>query len=121
MPTPALSAEPANAEEREQQNLPPKSYADAVEDESVVNGSKGNSITNGLNGTSTATGTNGTNSESTAASELGKHAASVLRIVDTGAPDGNEKKESRPLVERQESQHEYSATVFLLACSVIYY
>jgi 2-acylglycerol O-acyltransferase 2 len=78
-----LNAEPAQPEERKKQHLSPKSYAEAVEQEPPANGA------NGSNG----------------------HKASVLRIVDTGAPETKDKQEERPQFERQESKHEYSATV----------
>ena len=98
-----LNAEPANPEERKDHNLPPKSYADAVEEEPPAADTNGSKPTNGVNGT------NGTGSA--------KHMAPVLRIVDTGAPDAKgkeetqEKKGEKPSMERQESKLEYSATV----------
>jgi 2-acylglycerol O-acyltransferase 2 len=80
-----LNAEPALAEDRAKYHLPPKSYADAVEEDVPANG------------------------------EL---KASVLRIVDTGAPAKDEKENKkeekggdRPDYCRQESQQEYSANV----------
>ncbi|KAG4429221.1 hypothetical protein IFR05_015294 [Cadophora sp. M221] len=103
-----LNAEPANPEERKDNNLPPKSYADAVEEEAPAAGTNGPQVTNGVNGSNGSNGANGTGSV--------KHMASVLRIVDTGALDAKEKEEAkekeggRPLIERQESQREYTAT-----------
>lgn len=99
-----LNAEPANPEEHKDNNLPPKSYADAVEEEAPAAGTNESKVTNGVMVSNGSNGTNGTGS--------GK--ASVLRIVNTGAPDAKEKEEGkgeRPLVERQESQREYTATV----------
>ncbi|KAK0118988.1 diacylglycerol O-acyltransferase 1 [Cadophora gregata f. sp. sojae] len=103
-----LNSEPANPEERKDNDLPPKSYADAVEDEAPTAATNGSKIMNGVNG---ASGNNGVNGVSGARS--GKHTASVLRIVDTGAPekkDVKEKEGERPAIERQESKQEYTAT-----------
>ncbi|PVH88390.1 diacylglycerol O-acyltransferas-like protein 2B [Cadophora sp. DSE1049] len=100
-----LNAEPANPKDRKDSNLPPKSYADAVEKEAPAAATNGTKITNGVNGTNASNGTNGTGG--------GKHTASVLRIVDTGAPEGKDVKEKegeRPPIERQESKQEYTAT-----------
>lgn len=104
-----LNAEPALAEDRSKQHLPPKSYVDAVEGNAPAETTNG---VNGTNGTVATTGANG-------AKDIGggdvkvSHQTSVFRIVDTGAP-AVEKKEAkedekgnRPQVERQE----YSATV----------
>jgi 2-acylglycerol O-acyltransferase 2 len=112
MATPAgapFNAEPSLTEDPKQ-HLPPKSYADAVEEEPPVNGSNGADRSNGTNGATHATGANGTSSEEVDQSKPNQHIASVLRIVDTGS-DAKEKGEERPKVERQESKHEYSATV----------
>lgn len=101
--TAPLNAEPANPAERKENNLPPKSYADAVEEETPTNGSNGRKSSNRVNGT---TGSNDTTS-------IGgtKHTGSVLRIVDTDAPDAKETPKERPPTERQESKQEYSAAV----------
>lgn len=100
-----LKAEPALPEDRAKQHLPPKSYANAVEEDAPVESANGVNGTNGTNGTSKQVGDNDVK---------GGHQASVLRIVDTGVPPAEEKKEEkteeRPQYERQESQHEYSAT-----------
>jgi 2-acylglycerol O-acyltransferase 2 len=104
-----LSAEPAKPEEREKQDLPPKSYKDAVEVEASPEAEE----TNGVDGHDE--GMNGS-------SKKIKHKASVLKIVDTH-PEGEEQKgnenekekkdgdSERPTLDRQESKHEYSATV----------
>ncbi len=105
-----LSAQPARPEDRKQQHQPPKSYADAVEEEARVNGSNGADIVNGTSGAKQSTGANGTSSEEADQSKSTQHTASVLRIVDTGS-DAEKKDDERPKVERQESKHEYSATV----------
>jgi hypothetical protein len=99
-----LNAEPAQPEEREKQQLPPKSYADAVEQEPPAKG------TNGKNDANGTLGSNENRAEHDGSKQTG-HKASVLRIVDTGAPDTNDKHGDRPQIERQESKHEYSATV----------
>jgi 2-acylglycerol O-acyltransferase 2 len=94
--TAPLNGEPAKAEERAKKHLAPKSYADAVEQEPHTNAA------------------NGTNDVNVAEDEGAKqpgHKASVLRIVDTGALEMKDKLEERPQFERQESKHEYSATV----------
>lgn len=97
-----LNAEPAQPEERKKQHLSPKSYADAVEQEPPANGANASNDPNGANG---ANGAEAHGSEQTG------HKASVLRIVDTGGPETKDKQEERPQFERQESKHEYSATV----------
>lgn len=107
-----LNAEAALPEDRAKQNLPPKSYADAVEEEAPAESANG---VNGMNGTNGTTATNGTHN--VGSDDVGKgHQASVLKIVDTGAPAAEGKKEDakeeRPPFERQESKHEYSATVY---------
>jgi len=99
-----LNDEPAQPEEREKQQLPPKSYADAVEQEPPAKG------TNGKNDANGTLGSNENRAEHDGSKQTG-HKASVLRIVDTGAPDTNDKHGDRPQIERQESKHEYSATV----------
>jgi 2-acylglycerol O-acyltransferase 2 len=96
-----LNAEPTLPEERKKQHLPPKSYADAVEEEPPA------SSINGANSTNNSSGMNGVGDEGSKTA----HMASVVRIIDTGAPDTKEKQEERPHFERQESKHEYSATV----------
>lgn len=102
-----LNAEPTQPEERKKQHLPPKSYADAVEQEASTNGSNGTTDVRG--------GTNGTNGAGNNGSIETGHMASVLRIVDTGAPATKERQVERPQFERQESKHEYSATVSLFS------
>jgi 2-acylglycerol O-acyltransferase 2 len=103
-----LNAEPALPEDRAKQHLPPKSYAAAVEEEAPKE------VVSGVNGTNGAPAANGSYSVDSDDMKKG-HRASVLRIVDTGAPAAEEKKEGakgeRPQWDRQESQHEYSATV----------
>ena len=99
--TAPLNAEPANPTERSKQDLPPKSFADAVEETvptSHENGANGNWHTNDTARTS-AVGSNGDGN--------GVHIASVLRIVDTGA--GGTEDESK--VEDNSVKEEYSATV----------
>jgi 2-acylglycerol O-acyltransferase 2 len=99
-----LNAEPALAEDRAKYHLPPKSYADAVEEDVPAE---------------SASGTNGSNETSKPVDAAnGELKASVLRIVDTGAPAKDEKENKkeekggdRPDYCRQESQQEYSANV----------
>lgn len=98
-----LSAEPAAPEERQKQQLPPKSYADVVEAEPHVNRTYGTAEINGANGDIKSTENNGTKDGE-------GERASVLRIVDTGAPGTEENEKERPQVERKESKQEYSAT-----------
>lgn len=104
-----LNGEPADPVEKKNHNLPQKSYADAVEEDSPVgewNETNGTKQVNGINGTMAQNGINGTSN--------GGHTASILRIVDTGAPEQT-KKEEKP----EESQksgsgdvtEEYSASV----------
>jgi 2-acylglycerol O-acyltransferase 2 len=104
-----LNAEPALPEEREKQHLPPKSYADAVEEEPPANGVNGINGAKEMNGTDYET--NGTNDAGRDDAKSTAHTASVLKIVDTGAPAAEEKKQDRPQNERQQSKREYSATV----------
>jgi 2-acylglycerol O-acyltransferase 2 len=97
-----LNPEPADPEARKELNLPSKSFVDAVQQEPPVNTVDGNKTINGVNGGSQVNGKEKNGD---------KHMASVLRIVDTGAPDTKSKEESRPEYDRQESNHEYSGAV----------
>jgi 2-acylglycerol O-acyltransferase 2 len=107
----SLNAEPALPDEREKQHLPPKSYKDAVEEEAPEQDkSQGYVNGNRVNGTHN---TNGTNDNEEKAEG---HTPSVLRIVDTGSPVAETKANDRPQFERQESKHEYSATVSWYGC-----
>lgn len=106
-----LSAEPANPSERKNQNLPPKSYADAVEEEAPS--SNETKETNGLKDTN-GTNTNGTD-ESQESAETnglsnGKHTAPVLRIVDTGLKQ-EKKEENKTNSGNEGTAEEYTATV----------
>jgi 2-acylglycerol O-acyltransferase 2 len=103
-----LNAEPAHPKERKKQCLSPKSYADAVEEEPPTDGPNGSKDANGSNCASKMNGVNGAGNDG---SKQTGHNASVLRIVDTGAPGTKAKQAERPELERQESKHEYSATV----------
>jgi 2-acylglycerol O-acyltransferase 2 len=108
-----LNAEPAQPEERKKQHLPPKSYANAVEEDPPVNSANvaaGGSAINGGN----SMGANGANGVGDGNSKSTTHTASVLRIVDTGVPETKENKEERPQFERQESNQEYSAPVCIV-------
>jgi hypothetical protein len=100
-----LNAESANPEERKKLHLPPKSFADALVEDPPTNGT---SNVNGVNGADKSNGIKGSSNEDK--DKSAPHTASVLRIVDTGAPEAREKAD-RPDFERQESQHEYSAAV----------
>ena len=100
-----LNAESAIPEERKNLHLPPKSFADALVEDPPTNGT---SNANGINGVDKSNGTKVRNNEDK--DKSAPHKASVLRIVDTGAPEAKEKPD-RPDFERQESQHEYSAAV----------
>jgi hypothetical protein len=126
-PSAPLNAEPSRRDERDSQGLQPKSYVDAVlEDPTEAD-------REGVNGTSSPNGVNGTNgasqgnraTDSTTGSGQG---ASILRIVqmddDTARPSSNREtngsytsgaeqagQEKRLGAERQESKHEYYATV----------
>lgn len=104
-----LNAEPANPVERKNHNLPQKSYADAVEEDAHI------SEENGTNGTKEVNGTNGTNIQNRVnGTSNGAHTASVLRIMDTGAPEPT-KKEEKPEENQnpgsEDVTEEYSATV----------
>lgn len=117
------NAEPALSDERAKQHLPPKSYKEAAE-EAGVNGTGVGDGNGKDSGASTSRGDGGGGGK--AVNGTGR-AAAVLKIVDTGAPasagEGNKegnKENNRPQVERQESIHEYSATVCIplpLLCS----
>lgn len=96
-----LNAEPADPTERSKKDLPPKSYADAVEESALT------SRESGING-------NGHVNEPVKKSAIepngdgnGVHIASVLRIVDTGAGG----TEDEPKVKDDSLKEEYSATV----------
>jgi len=107
-------AEPALPDEREKQHLPPKTYADAVEESPGSTDGHVNEARNGhrSNGSIDKNGILGNG----AAENGPKHKASVLRIVDTGSSGSTQSpitadgKENRPQIERQESKSEYSAT-----------
>jgi 2-acylglycerol O-acyltransferase 2 len=105
-----LNVEPALPEDRATQPLPPKSYAEAVEKEAPAEAINGVHGIKDPNGKTAANGTDNVGGDDTE----GGHKASALSI-DTGAPAAEEKeeesKEDRPQLERQESKHEYSATV----------
>lgn len=100
--TAPLNGELAKAEEHEKKHLAPKSYADALEQERPTNAAHGTNDVNGANGMNGA--------EDEGAKKPG-YKASVLRIVDTGALEMKDQPGERPQFERQESKHEYSATV----------
>lgn len=106
-PSAPLNAEPALPSERKEQHLALKSYADAVEEAPP---------TSAYNGTHNGTGANGEKSSevnrSSTATEPATHTAAVLRIVTSGS-EPEDTKERKPVLARQESKHEYSATVSL--------
>lgn len=114
-----LSAEPANPVERENQNLPPKSYADAVEEDlPLSNGNKTNGIdTNGVDKQGVSAKANGTDepqiSTKTNGSSNGGHKASVLRIVDTGSAQKDQTSMSKRNSEDEATAEEYTANVCL--------
>jgi 2-acylglycerol O-acyltransferase 2 len=120
--TGVLNAEPADDESRKQQELPPKSFAEALQEESPTNSNQhadekvnGANQSNGHSGAEVATGDDGASAEKPV----------VLRIVNThgeaeseSAKDGSEKideknegEESRPNMARQGSKSEYSTAV----------
>jgi 2-acylglycerol O-acyltransferase 2 len=101
-----LNAEPTLPEDRENQQLPPKSYADALGEDAPAEGAW-------ITGKKTANGAKAVNGSNHVGSDgVNKaHQASVLRIVDTNAPAAEDAKEDRPQYERRESKYEYSATV----------
>lgn len=106
-PSAALNAEPANPGKRKEKKLkqkkrPEKSYADAVHEEPPAEGTKQSVRSNRAND-STDDGSNG-------AGEA-QHKASVLKIVDTGAPEAKDSPPTRPAVDRQASKVEFTATV----------
>ncbi len=104
-----LNAEPALPEERKDQSLPPKSFADAVQQDPPVNGADGSNDINGTNEIRKSTEVNSRNNGGDA--KPGQHTASVLRIVDTGVPGKQETPQERPEYDRKESQREFVATV----------
>jgi hypothetical protein len=126
-PSASLNAEPSRPDERESQDLKPKSYVDAVREEpaeaakEIVNGT---STLNGVNRTDGVSKDQHTNGSMTGSGQ----GASVLRIDqthdnavksparkdsngDTTKGAGPIDQEERPGIERQESKYEYSATV----------
>ena len=113
MPAPSnapLNAEPAGPEERNTQHLPLKSFVDAVVQDPPANGANGINGTKGSNSKKGLEMTNGLINGAEDKSAPDK--ASVLRILDPDDAETREKQqEDRPQFERQESQHEYSATV----------
>ncbi len=122
-----LNAEPSQPDERESQHLQPKSYVDAVLQNPVKAASE---TANGTTGPNGAHGTTGTfQDEHANGSSIGSgQGTSILQIVQmhdatAKSPGSNDingdsangpwqgDQEKRPGVERQESKHEYSATV----------
>lgn len=105
MAPPSASAEPfQSAERKKQQPSQRKSYADIAEEaryDAVLAKTKA-AAANASNGFSSESTGNGRENFSAV-----PRTAPVLRIVDTHP----EEVASRPRVERQESSHEYSATV----------
>jgi 2-acylglycerol O-acyltransferase 2 len=87
-----LHAAPAEPEQRAKQNLPPKSYLDAVEQDFPAEDMDIISNTDGV---------------------TGKKGASVLKIVNTGAPAAESKIQERPEIGREGSTYEYSAQACL--------
>lgn len=114
------SAEPALPGEREKQHLPPKTYADAVEESPVPPGGHVNGAKNGhwSNGSVERNGIPGDG----AVENEPKHTVSVVSILDTGSSGSTQSpitvdgKENRPQIERQKSKSEYSATVRAKYC-----
>jgi hypothetical protein len=126
-PSAPLNAEPSRPDELESQDPKPKSYVDAVREEpaevakEITNNTSTPNVVNGTNGASQDQYTNGSATGS-------GQGATILRIVQTHSdirksPGRNESngdslngaeqidQEKRPDIERQESKHEYSATV----------
>ena len=97
-----LRVESTLLEEPEKQQLLPKSYSEAVEEELSVDERHAVDDTNGTNSTMNAKQANGT--------------ASVRRIDDTRAPaqrkeEEEEVRDNRPQFEKNGSKHEYTAAV----------
>jgi len=126
-PSAALNAEPSRPDDRESQNLKPKSYVDAVREdteEAAKEIANGTSTPNGINGTDVASQDQHTNISTRGSGQ----SASILGIVKTQdstvkSPSGGDSngdttkgagqihQEERLGNERQESKHEYSANV----------
>lgn len=109
MAAPSSAPAPSVPEEREKQHLPPKSYADAVEESPIEQGkqTEGNG-----DGHQDGDGANATPYNPPQSST--RHKASVLRIVapETQNEDKSEEKDSsRPDLSRGVSKEEYTATV----------
>jgi 2-acylglycerol O-acyltransferase 2 len=85
-----LSAEPSNPTEREDRNLEPKSYVDAVQQEAVTNG--------------TGPYTNGEEPDRQHLTDITNGNGSSNKTVTNN-------ENVRPQVDRQESKQEYSAVV----------
>lgn len=94
-PNAPLSAEPARPEEREQNNLPPMSYAAVVEKAPADTTSGEDASVHRPNGPSSVNGNHPAGDES----KPKGHMASVLRIVDTGS-----EKTSEPAKQMQEDE-----------------
>ncbi|KAI9640888.1 diacylglycerol O-acyltransferase 1 [Ciborinia camelliae] len=101
---------PALPEEREKLNLPPKSYADAVEETPEFSDYKSDgNKENEVNGQKQSNSMNANGSDGNGP----KHKVPVLGIVDTNGTDSSKSalsKETRPKADGQESKREYSAT-----------
>lgn len=110
--TAALNAEPANPTEREENELPPKGYKDAIEEASPADATNG---VNGINGSQMSEDVNGESREGSNGTDGKPHVTSVLKIVNTDGGAENESVQERPPLNREESKHEYSATVCILS------
>jgi 2-acylglycerol O-acyltransferase 2 len=118
-----LNAEPSRPEDRQSQHLEPKSYVEAVQEDpsQAINGAA-----NGINESNWSTGVNG-ESQSDSDPSRSKHGIAILRITTTlgegepkGTPERSDEKQERPNLDREESKHEYSATVCILKTQDIY-
>ena len=115
----AVASEPSVPEVREKQHLPPKSYADAVEETPNGQDTQENGEADGHQGADQG------NVNGKPAHNSTRQKASVLRIVSTDTQEDHkteEKKNLRPdPPSRGVSKEEYSATVYhnpMLALSI---
>jgi hypothetical protein len=109
----ATAAAPRSAE----QQLPAKSYADAVEEgisDSGESGFDGVNGTDGANGDGDGEGANSQlphKSYAAAVEEGPVDGTNGEKSADTGAPAEDEKREGRPQLSRRQSKSGYSASV----------
>lgn len=114
-PSAPLNAEPSRPGKRESQGLKPKSYVDALREdpaEAAKEAVNGTSTPNGVNGTAGPSQNQHTNGSTTEThNDIAKSPGPNESNGDSINGAEHIDQEKRPGIDRQESKHEYSATV----------